>query len=126
MGAHRAPAGRDRVGAILHAEGVDGGPVRSEDIPCRHMGVRGFTEQWFRSPYATCSTARWRHGSQLSCAASGVNCVDSHCGSLYPCSGNGNREDAGVESVAGRCGCGAVAAVRQREDAVRVEWKRDW
>ena len=33
-GAHRAPAGRDRVGAILHTEGVDGGPNRSEDIPC--------------------------------------------------------------------------------------------
>ena len=68
----------------------------------------------------------WRHGSQLSCVSSGVNRVDSHCGSLYPYNGYGSREDAVVESAAGRCGCGVGAAVRQREDAVRVEWKRDW
>ena len=78
------------------------------------MGVRDFTEQWFRSPYATCFTASCVEARQPAAVrvASVVNHVDSHCGSLYPCSGNGSREDVGVESAAGRCGCGVGAAVR--------------
>lgn len=69
-GVHRTPAGRDRVGAILHTEGVDGGPNRSEDIPRCHVGVRDFTEQWFRSPDATCYGER-SGDTSASCRACG-------------------------------------------------------
>lgn len=112
-GAHRAPAGRDRVGAILHTEGVAVVPyglrtshvVTWESVASRNNGSARRTRPALQRRV-------WRHGSQLSCAASGVNHVDSHCGLLYPYNGYGSREDAVVESASGRCGCGVGAAVR--------------
>lgn len=123
-GAHRAPAGRDRVGAILHTEGVDGGPVRSEDIPCGHMGVRGFTEQWFRSPYATCFTASCVEARQPAVVRSVVSTVLTV--TVDSCT-----HAVGTGAVRmrkwSRCREGAVTGVAEEwEDAVEVEWKRNW